>query len=481
MKAPPLESPVVTALHDGRRRVIAAADLAAAGLGLRPGMAVAQAMAVVPGLAVLEAEPEDDAASLQRLVGWCHRTTPLAAPDGVDGLWLDVAGCTHLWGGEAALLSHLTKRLALDGVQARAAIADTPGAAHALARHGTEPVVPPGAQAEAVAPLPIQALRLPEDLAATLRRLGFEQVGHLARVPRALLARRFGAQPGLRLDQAHGRVAEPIQPLPHAAALQHRLTFLEPLLTAEALSHATRGLLDPLCARMEQAGLGARRADLLFERVDGTIQAVRIGTARPSRDARHLHRLLDEHLDTVDPGLGIEAMRLVVPLAEPLRWRQDEAGGRPDVSTLVDRLSNRLGAGRVYRAEPVESDMPERAVRRVPALSKPALSKQGAGWPGRYPLPARLLDPPRPVDAIAALPDHAPAAFTWRRRQHRIRRADGPERVYGEWWRQDAEREAVRDYYRVEDQEGRRFLLFREGDGMDAATGGLGWFVQGVF
>ncbi len=243
------------------------------------------------------------------------------------------------------MLDHLVARLAQDGVDARAAVADTAGAAHAVARHGREEerIVPPGAQVEAVAPLPVAALRLPEETVATLRRLGFERVGDVARVPRALLARRFGAEPGRRLDQAAGVVAEPLRPLAHEAPLQHRVAFLEPLLTAEALSTATARLLGVLCAAMERAGLGARKLDLLFERVDGAVEATRVGTARPNRDPRHLRRLLDEHLDRVDPGLGVEAMRLVVPLAEPLRWRQDAAGGGGDVSALLDRLSNRLG------------------------------------------------------------------------------------------------------------------------------------------
>ncbi len=449
-------------------------------------MAVAQAMAVIPGLAIMDADPAEDAASLERLARWCHRMTPLAAADGADGLWLEVAGCAHLWDGERPMLAYLVTRLAQDGITARAAIADTPGAAHAVARHGTEPVaptggadiiVPLGAQADAVAALSVQSLRLDAETVATLRRLGFEQVAHLARIPRALLARRFGPEPGRRLDEAYGLIAEPLRPLTPEAPLQQHLPFLEPLLTAEALSAATSLLLTPLCAAMERNGLGARRLDLLFERVDGAIQAIRIGTARPNRDAAHLARLLLEHLDKVDPGLGIEAMRLVVPLAEPLRWRQDDTGGTGDVSNLVDRLANRLGADRVYRAAPMESDVPERAVRHIPALSKPAESS----WPSIYPAPTRLLDPPHKVDALAALPDHPPAAFTWRRHRHRVRRADGPERIYGEWWHQESENKSVRDYFRVEDDQGRRFLLFREGDGVDNATGDLAWFLQGMF
>ena len=438
-------------------------------------MAVAHAMAVVPNLQILEANAAEDAAALERLARWCQRLTPLAAADRPDGIWLDITGCAHFWGGEPALLDHIVARMAQDGITAKAAVADTPGAAHAVARHGTNPIVPAAAQADAIASLPVAALRLSDEMVATLRRLGFDRVADLARVPRALIARRFGPLPGRRLDQAHGRLPEPLQPLAHETPLQHRIAFLEPLLTADALSTATACLLDPVCAAMERARLGARRIDLLFERVDGAILATRIGTARPNRDPSHLLRLLDAHLETIDPGLGVDAMRLVVPLAETLIWQQDDAGSSTDVSALVDRLVNRLGADHVYRAAPVESDVPERAVRRIPALAKPGAT----AWLSDS--PTRLFHPPRPIDAIAGLPDHAPAAFTWRRRRHRVRRADGPERIYGEWWRRDAENAAVRDYFRVEDQDGSRFLLFRQGDGVDLRTGTLSWYIQGLF
>ena len=468
---------MVTALHDGRRRVVGAACPVAQALGLQPGIAVAHATALVPGLAVMEAEPERDADALHRLAAWCHRYAPLTAPNPPDGLWLDVTGCAHLFRGEAALLEALAERFAQDGLHARGAVADTPGAAHAVARYGPGGVVPAGAQAGALAALPIAALRLMAGLAATLRRLGLDRVAHLERLPRATLARRFGPHVLLRLDQAHGRVHEPIVPLVPELALQHRVAFLEPLLTADALSMAVQHLVAPLCAAMERTGLGARRLDLLFERVDGAVQAIRIGTARPSRDVRHLSRLLDERLEEVDPGLGVEAMRLVIPLSEPLHPQQATAGGgMPDISALVDRLSNRLGAGQVVRAEAVESDVPERSVRYVPALARP-----GATWPAGWPAPLRLLHPPQAVEALAALPDGAPAAFTWRRRRHRVRHAVGPERIHGEWWQRDSEVWAVRDYFRVEDEDGTRFWLFRRGDGVDPATGNLGWFLHGLF
>jgi protein ImuB len=480
--APPAETPFVTAAHDGHRRVIAAADAAARALGLRPGLPLAQAQARIPGLAVTEADPVADAAALAQLAAWCLRYAPLTAPDPLDGVWVDVTGAAHLAGGEMDLLADLVERLRHAGVAARAAIADTPGAAHAMARHGPASItiVPPGGAAAALAGLPVAALRLPDEAADTLHRLGLTRIAQLAAAPRAPLTRRFGARLLLRLDQALGNVFEPIMPVVPPELIGRRLAFVEPLSTAEAFATVTARLARAVCRRLERAGLGARQCDLLFERVDGGVQAVRIGTARPVRDPAHLVRLLDERLETVDPGLGVEAMRLTIARAEPMPPAQETTlldDAAPDLSVLLDRLANRLGAARIYRVEPVESDVPERSVRRVPPLAPPARRT----WPQDLPRPARLLSPPQPVRALATLPDHPPAAFTWRRKRFRVRRADGPERIYGEWWRRDAELYAVRDYYRVEDEEGHRFWLFRRGDGIDPDTGGLDWFLHGIF
>jgi protein ImuB len=493
---PPGNVPLVTAAHDGRRRAVAAADAAAQALGLCPGLPLAHGQALVPGLAVVEADPAGDEAALGRLAAWCLRYTPLTAPDPPDGIWLDVTGCAHLWqgeaspwrGGEEAMLADLAGRLAQAGFAARAAVADTPGAAWAVARHAGQAVtvILPGAQADALAPLPVAALRLSEDAVAGLRRLGLDCIGQLATVPRASLARRFGQRLLLRLDQALGRVSEPISPAVPPEAIQHRLAFPEPLLTAEAFTAAIAHLALAACAELELAGQGARQLALLFERVDGQVQAIRIGTAQPSREARHLGRMLDERLGEVDPGLGVDAMRLVVLLAEPLAWTQAAAALASDAAppaaaegtaALVDRLANWLGEGRVHRVVPVESEVPERTVARVAPLAPP----QHVSWPASLPRPVRLLCPPQPVRVLAALPDHPPAAFTWRRVRHRVRRVDGPERIRGEWWLRDGEARAVRDYWAVEDEEGRRYWLYRRGDGADPATGDLGWFLHGLF
>ena len=217
------------------------------------------------------------------------------------------------------------------------------------------------------------------------------------------------------------------------------------------------------------------------------MQFVAVGTARPVRDAAHLARLLGERIETIDPGLGVEAMTLWVPLAEAASPGQGDVlaseGGAADLGPLIDRLVARFGAAQVYRAAPVESDVPERSVTRVAALAAASNPRPGLGrsWPAALPRPLRLLTPPQPVQAIALLPDQPPVAFTWRRVRHRVRRADGPERIFGEWWRRDGEMRAVRDYWAVEDETGDRFWLYRSGDGMAPETGNLSWFLHGIF
>ena len=225
----------------------------------------------------------------------------------------------HGWG--------LVRRLEASGFSARAAIANTPAAAYAVARFCGEEVavLRPGEAATRLAGLPVAALRLPEEVANGLRRVGLERIGAVEAAPRGPLVRRFGPEVALRLDQAFGRVFEPITPAHPPTIINARLTFAEPLLTAEAFAAVIARLVPTVCVRLEQAGLGARRLDLLFERVDGSVQAICIGTARPSRDARHLGRLLGERIEQVDPGLGVEAIRLVVSRADPLAYVQSRA------------------------------------------------------------------------------------------------------------------------------------------------------------
>lgn len=482
--------PLVTTQRAGQRIAIAAACPAARAQGLAPGMALTQARALLPGLAVHDADPAGDAAALRRLAIFAaKRWTPCAAACGDDGLWLDLTGVTHLFGGEERMCRRLLAFCARAGFTARIALAGTWGAAHALARHGKEEefplsssrrilICPPGGEAAAIAPLPLAALRIEAPALDAARRLGIERVADLLGLPRGPLVRRFGAATLMRLDQALGRTAEPIAPIEPPATPFAELRFAEPIATAEAIARAIEQLVARLADTLERRRLGARMLRLACRRVDGGDQHAAIATARPTRDAPHLVRLLAMKIETIDPGFGIEAMRLIAVRADRLgavALALAEARHATDLAPLVDRLVGRLGPRALWRPSAVESDVPERSVARVAPLAA------ATGWPRDWPRPARLLSPPERIEVLALLPDSPPRRFTWRGAEHRVTRGDGPERIHGEWWRRSGEADAVRDYFRVEDEAGQRFWLYRRGDGLDGCTGDLSWFVQGLF
>lgn len=463
--------------------MVLAADASAQAAGLRAGMPVTKAQVLVPGLLVQDADPPADAEALERLAVWLLRYAPIVAPDPPDGLIIDSTGADHLHGGETVMLDGLIGRLAMSGIAARGAIADTWGAAHALARFSAQPaaIAPEGHGPSVLERLPLEALRIPVPTIAALRTLGFRTVGDLLAQPRAPLTLRFGPELGRRLDQAFGATAEVIEPVRPADLIEVRRAFAEPIGAAETIARYIGKLVTQLCERLEAGGLGARRLDLICHRVDSRAQAVRIGMATPVRDTKRLTRLLCDKIETISPGFGIEVMTLAASVAEPLERKQIVTSlieeSIPDVSDLIDTLMNRVGERALYRLAPVASDVPERSVCRIPALA----ADMGAGWPGHWPRPSRLLPAPEPVETVALLPDHPPVSFTWRGIRRRLRRGDGPERVFGEWWKRDAELAAVRDYFRVEDDAGERYWLFRAGDGEDAATGSHRWFIHGVF
>ena len=333
--------------------------------------------------------------------------------------------------------------------------------------------------AAAIAELPVAALRLPVETVDALRRLGVERIGQLAAMPNAPLTRRFGPDVRRRLDQALGHAAEPFDALIPPEIIRRRLAFAEPIGSREALSGVVTRLCGDLCSDLAAKALGVRRLDLVFGRVDRASQAVQVKTARPNRDPAHLARLLADRLDFIDPGFGIEDGLLIASRVEPLAPKQTSAQGlsgddaETNLGPLVDRLTTRLGEAKVYRQAPVESDLPERSVARVPALAPNA----GLTWPPALPRPPRLLGPPEPIEVMALVPDYPPAAFVWRRVRRRVVRADGPERVFGEWWRADDERSAMRDYYRLEAADGSRYWVFRDGPAVE----GVRWFLHGLF
>lgn len=481
--APDAATPLVLFGQTGRRQEVAAANAAAIQAGLRVGMPATKAQALVRELVVHYADPDADAEALERLAVWALRYSPIAAADGPDGLVIDATGASHLHGGEGAMLADIVGRLAGVGLEARAAMAGTWGASHAAARFVARPtlVLADEEGIGGIASLPISALRLLAGTVADLRKLGFERIEDLMATPRAPLTLRFGPEPGRRLDQAAGRTGEPIDPVRPPDIVEARQLFAEPIGAAETIARYVGRLTMSLCQELEVRGLGARRLDLIFGLVDNRVQAVRVGTSQPVRDVRRLTRLLCDKIETVDPGFGIEIMRLAATAAVPFAKKQlnsslvDEQDA--DVSGLIDILSNRVGETRLYRYAPVASDVPERSVRRVGA----AAPATGDGWPTHWPRPSRLLAMPEPIETVALLPDHPPVNFTWRGSRRRVRRADGPERVFGEWWKRETELVAVRDYFQVEDDAGERFWIFRAGDGEDAATGSQKWFLHGIF
>lgn len=475
--------PLVTARLDRQKMVIAASDHAAVALGLLPGMALTHARALVSDLDVRDADPLGDRQLLERLAMFAvRRWTPTAMVDGEDGVLLDITGAAHLHGGEERMARRIVGFCTRLGLRARVAVAGTIGAAHALARHGraSVSVIEAYGEPEAMAPLAIAALRVEPHQRDAARRLGLDSIGDLMAMPRGPLSKRLGASLLDRLDQAIGRVAEPFDALVAYEIPEALFRFAEPIATAEAIGVVVIDLVGALVETLRERGLGARIVRLVCDRVDGVPQVVTIGMARGTREASHLVRLLVMRIETIDPAFGIDAMRLVAIRTEPLgalAVESDLAGEHvADVALLVDQIVTRLGTRSIYRSSAVESDVPERSVTRIGPMEEPA------PWPARWPRPVRILRRPERVDGvIALLPDQPPRRFVWRGVTHVVVCADGPERIVGEWWRRTSEAYSVRDYYRVENERGERFWLFRRGDGEHPNTGDLSWHMAGQF
>lgn len=458
---------------------------------------MAQAQARIPALIAYQAQPARDLEALDRLAQWMHRYTPLVTVDPPDGIWLDTTGCDHLHGGEQAMLSDLMHRFAEAGYAVRAAVSDTPGCSHAVARHGPDPlaIVPagPSALSNALFDLPVDALRLEPLQRDVAHRIGFERIGDVVSqmsrlgqtgtgVGRGPVAYRVGAELFTRVDQAFGRLFEPLTPQLVADRITHTLAFAEPLIGRDGLEAAVAVLIGRACGDLERTGEGALGLDLLFEAMDQSSQALRIGTSHPTRARAHLERMLLDGLETIEAERGIEAMRLVVSASARLADTQLGIGtdepSRVMVAELVDRLAARsimVWRGHVDPNQPPETSVVEDMANDIGRDR----AKHDAILPPR---PPRLLDPPQPVDVIGLLPDYPPVQFVWRRQRHRIRRADGPERLYRRRpFSPDAGVWMIRDYFSVEDEAGRRFWLVRQGDGVNLDTGNLAWYLHGLF
>lgn len=477
----PADLPVGLAADGAHGPVIAAANRAARLAGVHAGARVVDMRAICPGLRIEPSDPEGDRAVLKRLVFWTRRWGPWSARDG-DGIVIDTTGVAHLFGGESTMLADIQGRLAVAGLTARLAVAPTRGAAWGLARFGPERAV--CRDAADLHPLPVVALRLEPDTLLLLRRLGLRTVGDLAALPRLSLMRRFASaapdeNPLLRLDQAMGRLAEPVD------APGEPPTFTARVPLAEAVQDPTDwlpGLTADLCAQMAAADRGCRRLRLSVFRVDGERRDIRVATAAPSRDAGHLLRLFNGRLERLDPGYGFDFITLAAEAVEPLFAAQTAFDGGTDQSLelarLIDRLSVRFGADAITRPAPVESHIPERAeILTAPLETSAPTPPSPAGRPDR---PLRLLVPPEEIRVLYAIPEGPPAQFVWRRQTLRVARHAGPERIAPEWWR-DRPGTRLRDYFRIEDDTGRRLWIYREGLHHDGRGGAPRWFLHGIF
>lgn len=473
------DKPFVFALPERGRMIITAASPQAKAQGIGAGMVVADAKVFAGGLQVFDDPPRIAGKLLEALGLWCIRYTPVVATDEPDGLTLDITGCAHLWGGERAYLKEILTRLRSKGYDVRGAIAGTIGTAWAVARFGqVTPIIENGQETSALLGLPPAALRLEADTTERLQKLGLNKISRFIEMPRPVLRRRFGKSLLLRLHQALGEEDEFIRPLKPVPAYEERLPCLEPVSTAIGIEIAIERLLETLCKRLSGEGKGLRKAMLKCYRVDGKVVEVRIGTNRATANARHIFKLLALKIPQIEPALGIELFILEAPRVEDADPRQEALwAGNPGLADtglaeLLDRLAGKAGACAICRYLPGEHYWPERSIKPASSLQE----KPAAGWPADKPRPARLLARPEPVDVSAPIPDYPPMVFRYKGKVHQVRKADGPERIGREWWMDQGEH---RDYYQVEDDEGRRYWLFRSGHYGDGES--RQWFIHGFF
>ncbi|HEX7756038.1 MAG TPA: DNA polymerase Y family protein [Niabella sp.] len=474
---PDFENFVVAAPDHGRMRITAVSP-AAGSEGIHPGMAVADARALVAGLQVIDDQPGFAEKILSGLGHWANLFTPSVTIDPPDGLTLDASGCTHLWYGEQNYLEDIQKRLKAFGYTARMAMAGTIGAAWALARYSKETItiIPTGQERSAILDLPPAALRLEPMITDRLHKLGMYTIAAFLSLDRNSLRRRFGKTLLERIDQAIGCTNEFTFPLQPIKPYQQCLPCLEPVVTRYGIELALQQLLDSLCGRLVKEGKGLRKAIFKARRIDGITLQIDIGTHLASNHPEHLFKLFEQKIDTIEPALGIELFLLEASVVEKVRSSQEAIWHHSNLSDqglaeLLDQLTGKLGKNAVHRYLPDEHYWPERSFKEATSLKE----EPTTSWPDR-PRPVRLLRTPEPVQVAAPIPDYPPMHFRHRGKLHKIKKADGPERIEAEWWIQDGEH---RDYYIVENEAGERFWIFRLGhyDGSRPHQ----WFLHGYF
>jgi len=475
--------PVVLSRGGAHGPVVYCVNAAAQMRGIKINDRVVDAQAIHPDLHIEPADLEGDHALMQRLVHWSRRWCPWTAQDGSDGLSLDITGSAHLFGGEARMLRDIVQRFAMQGLTAKIALAPTRGAAQALARNGSDHTVCDASDVAAcLSMLPVQALRLDADTIRLLTRLGLKTIGALLDVPRIALMRRFANMPADRnplvlLDRALGHAPDPLNAPPDHLRFIARARLPEPVI--DPIPHL-KNLVGDLCGTLAKAEQGARQLNLTIYRIDSECRSITVAFAKASRDPLHILRLFDGKLDNIDPGFGFDLLTLEASRIEPVLLVQDRLDGtrdtQVDVAGLLDRLTARLGQDKITWSTWTETHKPERIEGRVPAL---------VGAPSDAPVlvherPLRILKPAEEVRVVYAVPEGPPAQFVWRRILYKTVRQAGPERIAPEWWL-DKPGTRLRDYYKLEVQDGRRFWVYREGLLHDGRGDDPRWFLHGFF
>ncbi|WP_180356124.1 Y-family DNA polymerase [Aliirhizobium smilacinae] len=465
-------------------------DEAAEATSLKRGQGLAEARAMYPEVDVFDEDEKADLTLLEAIADWCDRYTPLVALDGENGLFLDITGCAHLFGGEEVMLPDILARLRQMGFDVRGAISNSPGLSWAVSRFGRGGVIAAEGMADVLSALPAHALRLDTGTIASLSKLGLKRVANIMSMPRAPLARRFGAQLLLRLDQALGANEEAISPRRPVASLSAERQLSEPIQAEEDILGMTAEIASSLKLSLENRGAGGRVFELVLFRVDGKVFRISAGAARPLRDPKRISRLFSERLnsihDDLDAGFGFELLRLNVLQHDVFDALQSDFAGNSEreasLADFIDRVSARLGANCLQVYQLRQSHIPECAEMFVPAIAgmerRPDIGAELQFQP-KSDRPLRLLRRPEPVEAFAAtVPDGPPQQFRWRHVMHKITRAEGPERIAPEWWLDDDKAEE-RDYFRLESELGRLFWVFRLGRYGDDPP--PTWRIHGIF
>jgi protein ImuB len=488
---------VVVAKQNNALQIYALDDLAAR-CGLEIGLPLANARAICPELTVFDADQVADAKTLDDIADWCDRFTPLVALDPPSGLFLDITGCAHLFGGERALLQIVSGALTRRGFVVSAAIASTSVCARTMTRHVSGKIIADGEETAAVNPLPVSALGTEEAITRGLRRAGLKTIGDVASRARHEISARFGAGFTTLLEQALGQGDAPISPRKPLPDYIVEKRFPEPVATESVISATLSRLAGMLVTAMDRQGKGARRLEASFFRTDGAVRTILVDTGRPVTKAEMIDRLFRERLDALndplDPGFGFDLIRLSASRTETVVQQQRDLDANvhdnDELAALIDRIAARIGGKRVVVHLPQDTHIPECAVLAVPAQHHLAAAGEAA-WPDRIesepPLrPLRLFDRPEPIKVpFATVPDGPPHHFTWRRVTHAVVRVEGPERIAMEWWKQDG-KALTRDYFRIEDEAGLRFWIFRDGlyereAGEESEPVLVNWFVHGLF